>query len=435
MSRNLTLAITLLAATSTQAEPYCQALLTGEGLEAKYARLAPIHSDTESGWIFPSDQLKDRYDLKSSARELVVEIVHEFDKRGIPLVILVPPPRPIVAGRVDLSAAMGDDSYDFEAAEQSFDALKDGLNEAGAIAPNLQEVALSDPDIRKNFYFRRDIHWTTHGALMSASKLAEVVSERHPDLFSETPTESPSNFSPSDEIEERGSLADIVRKACDFDPGSEKSTTFELPISEGWSLLGDAPERPSVALVGSSFSDRYKRDFYRAADALAYSLNTDVENLSVSGGGAIGAIEAYVLSGALEAAKHDMVIWEIPYTQSFNSVSHLRQLLGALRFGSEDSQEHVQTIEQASFKIPTDKQVRGLEIVTQDIGKQDFRIILTYNNGSTSKLSMRRSNSVPVEMRSDSLFFSLEHTGSRIPSHIEVIPRSNVSFEAVRVFY
>ncbi|WP_412550274.1 alginate O-acetyltransferase AlgX-related protein [Shimia sp. MIT910701] len=49
--------------------------------------------------------------------------------------------------------------------------------------------------------------------------------------------------------------------------------------------------RPSaLALLGSSFSNRYKRDHYRVADALARAFDADVENFSVSGGGPIGAI-------------------------------------------------------------------------------------------------------------------------------------------------
>ncbi len=161
---------------------------------------------------------------------------------------------------------------------------------------------------------------------MSATALAHTVNTQTPDLFANDGDLAFRELEASGAIQEEGSLAEVVHNACGTVLPPETSETFDL--SRSGDLLDTPVDGPAIALLGSSFSNRYKRDHYRVADALARAFDADVENFSVSGGGPIGAIEAYVMSGALDRKDHNLVVWELPYTESFNSQSFFTPIAG-----------------------------------------------------------------------------------------------------------
>ena len=414
-------------ATAALASPYCDNLETGEGLSKKHARMAPIYSDVQNGWIFTKDQLKDRYDMKSTSAKLVAEIVAEFDKRGIPLAIMVTPPRPVVAGQSTLDATMGTDYYDVAAAAASFDALIDGLSQAGALAPNLQTVAVNTP----GYYFQRDTHWTPAGAMVSAFALADVIQAKMPGIFDVSG--SSRDRAQNGFIEEKGSLARIIRKECGLDMENEEAPTFDLTLASMDSLLGDAPVLPKVALLGSSFSNRYQTDFYRTAEALAFALNAEVENMSISGGGAIGAIESFVLSGALDASDHDLVIWELPYTSSFNSVSSLRQLLGALRAGTT-SNGSIIPIGATKTDVPISIGANGIKVTPTDNDQQRFVLNVHFDNGSKTRVNFGRRDVIPANVRSKDFIMSFAEFENRRPVRVEIEGLKESQIESISIF-
>ncbi len=434
MKYHIPLIASLVLGSAAQSAPYCENLLNREALPKKYAKIAPIYSDQASGWIFTQDQLKDRYEMKSSSLKLVQAIVDEFAARDMPLAIVVAPPRPVIAGQDNLDAAMGQYLYSVADARSSFDKLIEQLASTGAIVPNLSDVALADPDIRDRFYFRRDTHWTAVGSAVSATELAHTVNTQAPDLFATDGDVAFRDLEASGAIQEEGSLAEVVHKACGTALPPETSETFDL--SRSGDLLGAASNGPAIALLGSSFSNRYKRDHYRVADALARAFDADVENFSVSGGGPIGAIEAYVMSGALDRKDHDLVVWELPYTESFNSQSFLRQLLGALSESrAPNKAAELQTQSQATLvKLAEGVATSGLEIEAEDIAKQSFNLEVRFDNGSTAKVYLGRRNSVPVDMRASSLRSSLSHYGNRTPVEILISPIKGSRIKHVAVF-
>lgn len=325
-------ALTCLAA-PVVAKPYCDALLTKEGLSEKHARIAPIYSSAETGWIIANNQLRQTFEMDEKAQALMGKIIQGFEARGAKLAILVAPPRPVIAGQGVLRKTMGDAAagYDSKAAKASFSALLTQLETLGAIVPDLQTMVLSDPEVRRRFYFRRDTHWTTVGAVHAAQAMAAKVAEQHPDWV--TPAEQ-AILGWKGKIEEKGSLSAVVGEVCGERPAVEVARTAIFAAMAGDLLSDDssalAGDRAPIALVGTSFSDRYKRDHYRVADALAASFGAEVENHSVSGGGMNKAMNSFLSSGALDTGVHELVIWELPYTQNFNSTKRLGQILKAL---------------------------------------------------------------------------------------------------------
>jgi alginate biosynthesis protein AlgX len=414
----LALPLALTMANPDAAAPYCADLVNKDALDKKFKRLAPIHTDDQTGWIFTRDQLPDSFAMKAEAAMLMGQIATEFANRGMPLAIMIAPPRSIVAGQDIVDQTIGQrGAYDVAAATASFNSLITDLQAAGAMVPNLADVAIGDPDTRAGFYFQRDTHWTPLGADRSARGLAATVAAARPALFPDalkTPVASPS----SEMLGERGSLAKIVKSVCDT-PLDEEIVPLMAHQPVGGDLFGDlATGAPRIALIGTSFSNRYKTDAYRVGDALAEAFGAQIDNFSISGGGMIGPIEAFILSGGLKQKDHDLVVWEVPYTESFNTISALRQMLGALKVRAGQ----VTTLG-AITSTTVDLNVQSPAGVTVRPANGDVRKItleLEFNKGGRKTIKLVRKSQIPADQRADLWAASLSGYEGRVLKSVKV---------------
>lgn len=396
----------LVTALPSFAVSYCTALLDEAQLALKYQRLAPIFGDTETGWIFTSDQMDEDYVMKAESEQLMTQIVTAITERDVSLAIMVAPPRPVVAGQTVVDATLGQNhQFDVRAASDSFQKMTDQLRATGAAVPDLIAVATAI-ETTEPFYFKRDTHWTNTGAAESALAMARVVNP------GEAPAFLLAEIAAGELYSEEGSLGQIVEATCKLQNPTEETPTFDYSNeTDGLGLLDDNTLEV-VALLGTSFSDRNKRDQHQVADALSAALLMDVHNLSVSGGGLIGPIEAYVLSGALDERQHPMLIWEFPYTQSLNSTSELRQLLGALRSGHFDDNATIAVKflnENQSITVFAEgpRPADLLHIVTDNRDVVELDVEITFESGKTKKFELRRKNRIPQERRSDDWWVDL----------------------------
>lgn len=381
----------MISASPAIAAPYCEALLDADQLEKRYQRLAPIFNDDQTGWIFTSDQLDTDYDMSSEAMMLMTSIVEAINAHDTSLAILTAPPRPVIAGQTVVDTTMGEaGAFDVANAQVSFAKMITQLREAGAIVPNLQDVALAAEEAAP-YYFRRDTHWTTTGAAQSAVALAVELGHAAPFV--------PADLDVLDAFEERGSLSDIVEASCDLRDKAEVIPVYDYSFaSAGIGLLDDSDaDRVQAVLLGTSFSNRYRRDQYQVADALAAALDADVDNRSISGGGLIGPIEEYVLSGDLGNDDNDLIIWEFPYTEGLNT-SALRQLLGALlapRALAIDTRSVDLEDDKASFDLSLDAQAANLLHIQLDTdAAKEIKVDLTFADGTKKTIKLRRKSSM-----------------------------------------
>lgn len=412
-----TLLLTALATSTALASPYCDAMTSEDTLPKSYKRLAPIYSSTQTGWIFTQDHLSTDYAMKSSAQRLMAAIVAEFAARDIRFAMLVAPPRPLVAGQPIVAATLDGAAFDFEAAASSFDQLMTELQETGAVIPNLLDVVRADPALAETYYFKRDTHWTPVGAAVSAHAFAHAAKQAWPDLFTATTTlDQPG--ADAELYSEKGSLAAIVEETCGTRPDPETSpyVAFSGGLERG--LLDDLPDgTPRVALLGTSFSNRYEQDAYRVAAALEHALGAAVENMSLTGGGMIGGLETFILNGGLTNGSHDLILWELPYTQSFNSTSNLYQLLGALRLdaGAAEGGVAVQIGATEAFDIPLNGvNPTGVTFATGTDEVELLTLKVTYDDGKSETIKLQRSDRVPVDQRVDQLSVQFMPTGDRV---------------------
>ncbi|MEL6571353.1 MAG: hypothetical protein AAFQ64_06835 [Pseudomonadota bacterium] len=393
MKLSMTIGALCVATAPAFAAPYCDALLHKEQLEKRYQRLAPIENSANTGWIFTADQMDVDYEMSSEVTMLMTGIIEAIEAQNTQLTILTAPPRPIVAGQEIVDLTYGrKGAFDVATAAASFDTLVAQLRDAGATVPNLLTAAQAAEDSAP-YYFQRDTHWTSTGAALSALALAEEMDVANSFAISQ--------LAVLDTYEERGSLSDIVDATCGMRDAAEMMPVYDytsVADANGLGLLDDTSStRTQVALLGTSFSNRYRRDQYQAADALAAALNADIENLSVSGGGLIGPMEEYVLSGALYAGSRDMVIWEFPYTESLNT-SPLRQLLGALKAqgaAEMDSFETAMSDGSATFDLQSRAVGADLLHIQLDTDQaREVRLALTFADGTSKTVKLRRKSSM-----------------------------------------
>jgi len=377
-------------ATSALAEPYCPEMLNRDELEPRYQRLAPIYNSAETGWIFGSDQLDYRYVLTNTEQTLLADLVSELASRGTQLSMLIAPPRPVVAGQEVVDETTGQaGSYDMAAQANAFHHMIGQLKQAGAVAPDLLALAQSQPSLANTYYFQRDTHWTNLSAAYSALALASELSGDPEPAF------DPSSLAQIELVEEPGSLSEIVSVVCDTTPGSEFSAL--LDYSPHLPQMGGLLETPTDAgdaaiLLGTSFSDRNRRDQYQTADALDAALQRPIQNRSVSGGGLVGPFETYILTGGFAEDRPDLVIWEFPYTYELRE-RELRRLLGALR--ADEGVAHTQSFaiggDTTQIDMPNNAvstTLLGLRMT--DGSARDMILHLHFDDGSDAQFRLRR---------------------------------------------
>lgn len=412
----------ILGATPALSAPLCSEFTSQDLMPAKYRKLAPVLSGGSTDWIITADQMKTDYTPPAEVAGLLAQIVAEFEARGTRLAIMMAPPRPIVAGQDTLDALSGGTAaFDTAAVAATFDTMMDVIRDSGAIAPNLLEVALSNEDLRDAYYYRHDTHWTPRGAARSAIALAEAVIAADVPAFVGAAIAVPDlNAGPS--FTEKGSLAGMAKAVCGASIAPVETNVPVFP-SSGLGLLDDTSNQPRVLLAGSSFSNRYKKDAYRVADAIAATLKAEVVNHSVSGGGAIGAIEGIVNAGLLsETAAFDLVVWELPYTQAMKSAAPLRQLLGALRY---DPARNAVTSALLDGSGETRLEIQGpapslLALNVPETTAQRIKVDLRYADGHKNTVSLVRKSQVPAQLLSPIWAINIENQSAKTLSSVTV---------------
>ncbi len=383
-------------ASSVVADPYCSALADPEQVAKKYAKRAPFHVDAASGWIIGEDQLKSEFNVTGETTALWEAIAQGFDARGVKLVVLAAPPRPLFAPEAAVPS-----TYNAAAARKAFSAYISRLNASGIPAPDLS--LLRDTAYASELYFARDTHWTPVGAAISAAHLSAAITGLQVPNFV-------TDVSFGEAYTEKGSLSTVVEETCGARP------EVELVRSPAYTTRGDASALlsdqgdASVALIGTSFSDRYKRDAYQVAGALSHALDQQVDNYSVTGGGMTGAMEAFLRSGAFTSGQYDTVIWEVPYTAPLTNISGLRQILGLLQENGEATQVYSGQVSSDWMNIDhgfSTEDFTALHLKTPSVTKGKLSVELYDANGQKIRTNLVKSDRVTATARSDTWSLSL----------------------------
>ncbi|MEM8578677.1 MAG: hypothetical protein AAGF60_12570 [Pseudomonadota bacterium] len=391
--------LALLTPLGAAAFPYCAALQSADTVPKKHAKRAPFLADNAGQWIIGQDQLKNAFEVTNEASVLLRAIGAAFRAQGSTLVVLPAPPRPLFVPD-PLLAEMGLSRAELDAGIGSaFSGYVAALNATGIPAVDLSSFATGPA--RDGFYFTRDTHWTPEGAARAVAELAQLLRpDAAPDL---PPFEG--------RFTERGSLSDVVVEVCGTQPAPEIVPAPVYAQAAGAGALLGTTDGPRAALVGTSFSDRYQRDAYQVADAIAHMLDASVANYSLTGGGPTGAMLAFIESGALGAGGYEVVVWESPYTTPLNSVDGLRQVLGALHAATPAGPAEVAEVGDAWAELPLAfdaASFTALSIEMPGVTEGKLWAELIAEDGTRQRYRMVKSKRVPAERRSPTWRLALD---------------------------
>ncbi len=295
------------------------------------AAVRPIWAGSQ-GWLFGRPDLITGLALPAAVPGYLERIATALKTKGVTPVALIVPTRGTVAYRhMNLNPALA--SYDPEAAVRGYESFLTQLRAAGFIAPDLLEVARSEGE---GFFFKRDHHWTPRAARAVAQAVAAQLKTQLSTQLGPLPkTSFVTRLRPP-----RKQLGTLQRQAQARCPGSwprERVAQFETrpkktqePVSEA--LFAD--QTPRVVLAGTSNSHRGEGqpelDF---GGFLQASLGLEVLNVSFSGSGVYGSLDAYVRSNDFRQHPPVVLLWETLYMSWQHRPSlaaELRQVLPSI---------------------------------------------------------------------------------------------------------
>ncbi|MEO0390243.1 MAG: hypothetical protein AAF218_04805 [Pseudomonadota bacterium] len=386
--------------------PYCTALTSPDTVPKAHIKRAPFLSDTVSGWILGQDQLKNAFEVTDEVRLLWQAISHEFAERGADLVVLSAPPRPLFVPEEDLRRMGHDLGHIRDTLGAAYTNYISGLNAEGIPAPDLSSLARSDA--RGEYYFLRDTHWTPRGAAASVAALHAAATDE----------DTPQGPEFLRHFEEPGSLSKVVAEICGTHPAPERVSAPDYHTRGGAdALFGDAEGRTRIALVGTSFSNRYQHDAYQVGDAIAHYFDADVSNYALAGGGPTGAMIAFIESGALDAGAYGHVIWESPYTVPLVDTDSLRHVLGALTAHRVQDAVPGQTAPVSDVWTSVPLAFDAAEFVSLSVqtpGTTAGRLVVEMiaDDGERHRIRLFKSDRLPPDLRTETWTLALDGLSS-----------------------
>jgi len=325
--------------------------------------------------------------------DFMIELGRRLKAQGVQLVILPIPGRAIVAPQ---NLYSGDPRQAvFEPAEGAahYEAFVDKLKGGGVVVFNVLEVAREADARGQQLFFKRDMHWTTEGARILFQYLSHELKRVEPGL-PETEVRTQRDAAV---YEHRGKFVSRwTYTHCGYVMPTEPQPTYTVTKRSSGGLFGGS--EPQVVLTGSSFSlPPYDYDF------LASSLQSDVLNMSVGAGGAVVALQSYLVDGAYEAAKPKLLVWEFPTFAPSISEEEKRQLLASVD-GRCDAAPSTIRLDSDSRELSTHLHTDGgsvntrthhLQVEFSDLSVLSFDLTLEYDSDERETLHVARSNLVP----------------------------------------
>lgn len=283
----------------------------------------------KDGWLFRTEtDFKEDFALKPEMLDYFKTLGQAFKRKGVDLVLLMPPTRAIVHPSViPAPGKNGIPAFDTAKATQSYDAFLDSLRKEGMNVASFADILPLDP-AKTQFFYRRDHHWTATGAKLSADRVAEIIKALP--VYASLPKQKFTTKETGRMVAPDGSFANFIGKVCNVAPPPEsvpERVTLPDESAAGNSaqgLFGDAA-KAQVALVGTSNGVEGEPSWANFAGFLREDLSADVENLSIGGAGFDAPMISYLNAGKL--GQHKVVIWEVATHYNFGT----RAMRGMMR--------------------------------------------------------------------------------------------------------
>lgn len=335
------------------------------------------------GWVFRTHtDFQDDFELNDAGMKRFSRLQQAFKHQSIELVIALLPTR----GMMHADQVISDD-FDQGAAWNSYNKLAQQIRDTG-----ISVAVVEQEETSNNFFYKRDHHWNSSGAKMMAQAVAQQV-KAIPVYDSFNKESFVTEKAGADE--QKGTFSKFINKTCDFDLEGERVDLYKT-VSDT-DLFGDI-QSADIVLIGTSNSTQNasKANF---DGFLKEYIGADVDNRSVSGGGADTAFYQWLHSDDYQIDKPKVVIWEIPVYQSFDDDDFFRQLIPAIHGGCIEktvATEEVAVAQKVSLfsdvwsaGSSTEAFYANLTFSDKELNK--LRVVAKYENGKKDVLGIRRS--------------------------------------------
>jgi SGNH hydrolase-like domain, acetyltransferase AlgX len=370
----------------------------------------------KNGFFFRRGDLTHQYSLTEANVVMLKRIKALLSMRGTELFLLPVPSRGIMGSKFALVDGIFENKYiyDKDFAEQQFQELLAEFESEGLAVVDVLDYLAKHPALdRSQFYLMRDIHWDTKGASWTAEATAEKIKSKISITEEETRkfvTRKTGQLNIATSVVNlalnqvcRDKLPHETIEAYENSDDSQNLDVF---------LADSSQSKPTIHLVGTSFSvERFKFNF---AGFLRSSLQADVADYALTGGGMDQSIFDWAHKGDWIAASPKALIWEFPYIDRLPLFSEqsARQIVPALSGLCADTKAAVHQVSFAKqqmieMKI-TQKSVTGSKFyISSDLSNPSMRsphLTLTYDDGQQEDVVLRRPERVQVV---DKLFWEM----------------------------
>lgn len=354
-------------------------------------------------WLFRSAvDLTNDFGIPAPMRPEFARLMATFAAHGTHVVFAVQPTRGLMhRDKIDPQRAYG---FDYAKASASLRAFLGQLRAGGAVVPDVMQLVEHPP--QKEYFFRRDHHWTPAGAEATAKVVAEEV-RRQP--FYASLAKKKYRTEPGVMVPKDGTMNLALGRICGNNYSFQYTRGFQtVPVNDDASALFDEAPDPEVVLVGTSNSasreDESKQ--FNFDGFLKQDLDVDILNYALPGAGQDGALLEYLQSPNYSVKKPPkMIIWELPANYRLDSPLSYRQLIPAINGGCSAPALAKNKVERTQLKVgdriellsnagEQRKDFTGLDglldIKVSDKNVKDFYVIVYYDNGERDKVWFRR---------------------------------------------
>ena len=381
----------------------CPAAHDASNYTTNYMKNFVTLRDAREGWLFRSvEDLRTTFGTDETGYRYLKELRDGLKQRGVELVVVYQPTR----GLVNREKLAPEDyqRFDYDKALRNYRQTLARFEQLGIWVPDL--TPLTDEKDAKEFYFRRDQHWTPYGAERTARLVAETI-KRIPG-FDEIPQK--------EFVTQRiglmgktGTMQNVASQLCGTGYAVQYVDQFltePKDASGGDALFGDESS-PKITLIGTSHSGKN----YNFGGFLEQYLGTDVLNAAFPGGGLEGAMLEYLASDAFQNDPPKIIVWEFSPLYDLASDKIHRQMMAALNNGCSGqtellaketrlhpgSNEILVNGEKNLLTLPGNRHQLDLRFSDTSIKRIDATI--WYLNGQREQIKLEKPNTVDTDGR------------------------------------
>ena len=354
-------------------------------------------------WLFRSEvDLTNDFGIPPAMQPEFARLMRAFASHGTRVAVAVQPTRGLMH-RAQLQPGQMH-GFDYARASANLRKFMQQMRDGGAIVPDIMTLVEQPP---KDFFFRRDHHWTPVGAEATARVTADAI-RQHP-VYAQLPRKGYTTEQTLT-LSKDGTLNLGLAAICGNHFGYQFVPGYQtVPEDNDAALLFEEQPDPEIVLVGTSNSaareDETKQ--FNFDGFLKQYLSSDLINYALPGAGQDGSLLEYLLSPNYATDKAPkLIIWELPANYRLDGDLTYRQLIPAVNGGCKASEslledrverpsmglnDRLELLSNAGAQL---KDLKGrdavLDIRISDPNIKNFYIITYYDNGTRDKVWFRR---------------------------------------------